>query len=104
MLPSVGKNGISPFLKSDLLRSIPESIFVSKYMMEWPILCAFPCKGNILVINPTVVGERCRFNWQEILSLSFISKKTLKLDTVPASNFDHQHVDYITAFDDLLIV
>ena len=59
--------------------------------------------GNTLVINPTVIGERCRFNWQEILSLAFISKKTLKLDTVPDCIFHQQHVDYITALDDLLI-
>nr|AIF24734.1 hypothetical protein [uncultured marine thaumarchaeote SAT1000_39_F02] len=37
MLPSVGKNAISPFLKSVLLRSIPELIPVSKYIIDRPI-------------------------------------------------------------------
>ena len=83
MLPSVGKNAISPFLKSVLLRSIPELIPVSKYIIDRPIWCTFPSKGNILAINPTVIGERWRFNLHLILSLPLTSKITLILETVP---------------------
>jgi hypothetical protein len=36
MLPDEGKNATSPFLKSDLALSIPESTAVSKYKILCP--------------------------------------------------------------------
>ena len=58
MLPEDARNAISPFLNSDLARSVPESMAVSRYRILDPNRCAFPSNGNDLVMIPTVLGDR----------------------------------------------
>ena len=59
------------------------------YTTDLFILCILSCSGIDRVINPTVLGERCRFNWHEIFALPFISKKILIVETESEGIFYH---------------
>ena len=62
-------------------------MFVLTYTTDLLIRCTLSRIGNDLAINPTVLGERCRFNWHEILAFPLISKKTLMIETESEGNF-----------------
>ena len=82
MLPVDGKKAISPLLNSDLALSIPESRFVSKYSMLLPSACAWPSIGSLLIIIPTVLGDRWRLRSHAILVFFvLISKYSCFFDT-----------------------
>jgi hypothetical protein len=64
-------------------------MFVLIYTIDLFIRCTLSCIGIDLVINPIVLGERCRFNWHEILAFPFISKKILMIETESEDIFYH---------------
>lgn len=82
MLPVDGKKAISPLLNSDLALSMPESRLVSKYSMLLPSACAWPSIGSLLIIIPTVLGDRWRLRSHAILVFFvLISKYSCFFDT-----------------------
>ena len=82
MLPVDGKNAISPLLNSDLALSMPESRLVSTYSMLPPSACTWPSIGSLLIIIPTVLGDRWRLRSQVILVFFvLISKYSCFFDT-----------------------